>query len=45
MDGRISQKFENRAIKSGRNNSIHITKIDQFTVILHGFGGSVVMLT
>ena len=42
------RKFENRAIKSGRYNSILITKIRKFTAIYFNFvwcWGSVVMLT
>ena len=31
------RKFENRAIKSGRDNSILITKIYKFTVIYFNF--------
>ena len=41
------RKFENRAIKSGRDNSILITQIYQFTVIYFNFvlcRGSVLML-
>ena len=42
------RKTENRAIRIGRDNSILITKIYQFTVISFNFArsvGSVVMLT
>ena len=42
------REFENRAIKIGRDNSILITQIYQFTVIYFNFvrcWGSVVMLT
>ena len=42
------RKFENCAIKSGRDDLILIIKIDQFTVIYFNFvwcWGSVVMLT
>ena len=37
MDDRIYQKIENHAIKICRDNSILITKIDQFTVIYFNF--------
>ena len=42
------RKFENRAIKIGRDNSILTTKIYKFSVIYFNFvqcRGSVVMLT
>ena len=42
------RKFENRAIKSGRDKSILITKINRFTIFYFNFTlcwGSVVMLT
>ena len=48
MNGRFLKNVENRLIKSGRDNSILITKIYQFTVIYFNFiwcWGSVVMLT
>ena len=37
MDGRISRKFENRAIKIGGYNTILITKIYKFAVIYFNF--------
>ena len=42
MDGRISQKFENRGIKISRVNSIFINKsinLKLFTLILYGVVG------